>query len=84
MALWTLILWLVIGAAAGLLGRKFIGGIPPFGTVGDVILGIAGGVVGGYILALLGATGGGGIVGTFIAALLGALLLIWLSNKLKK
>ncbi len=84
MALWTLILWLIIGAAAGLLGRKLIGGAPPFGTAGDVILGLAGGVVGGYILALLGASGGVGVVGSFIAALLGALLLIWLSNKLKK
>lgn len=84
MALWTLIVWLAIGAAAGLLARGFIGGTPPFGKVGDVILGIAGAVVGGYLLALVGASGGGGIVGSFVTALLGALLLIWLSNKIKK
>jgi uncharacterized membrane protein YeaQ/YmgE (transglycosylase-associated protein family) len=54
--------------------------------VGDMILGIAGGVVGGYITALFGigagGTVGGGIV-TCLAALAGALLLVWLSNRLK-
>lgn len=84
MALWTLLVWVLIGAAAGIVGRKIIGGIPPFGTVGDVILGLAGGVVGGYLLAIVGASGGAGIIGSFITALLGALLLIWLSNRIKK
>ncbi|MEE9492172.1 MAG: GlsB/YeaQ/YmgE family stress response membrane protein [Gammaproteobacteria bacterium] len=83
MALWTLLVWLVIGAAAGLLARKIIGGNSPFGTIGDIILGCAGGVVGGYILAMAGAAGTAGIVGSFIAALLGALLLIWSAGKLK-
>ncbi|MEA3411644.1 MAG: GlsB/YeaQ/YmgE family stress response membrane protein [Pseudomonadota bacterium] len=84
MALWTLVVWVVIGAAAGLLARKILGGTPPFGTTGDVILGMAGSVVGGYIVALLGASGTGGIIGSFIAALAGALLLIWLSKLIKK
>jgi uncharacterized membrane protein YeaQ/YmgE (transglycosylase-associated protein family) len=84
MALWTLLVWVAIGAAAGILGRKILGGTPPFGTLGDVILGLAGGVVGGYLLALLGASGGGGIVGSFVTALIGALVLIWLTGKLKR
>lgn len=84
MALWTLIVWVAIGAAAGLLARRILGGTPPFGTIGDVILGMAGSVVGGYIVALLGASGTGGILGSFVAALAGALLLIWLSNLIKK
>jgi uncharacterized membrane protein YeaQ/YmgE (transglycosylase-associated protein family) len=83
-ALWTLIVWVAIGAAAGLLARRILGGTPPFGTIGNVILGMAGSVVGGYIVALLRAGGTGGIVGSFVAALAGALLLIWLSNLIKK
>ena len=84
MPAWSLIVWLVIGAIAGLVARNLLGGIPPFGKAGDVILGIAGGVVGGFLLALL-AVGGtvGGLIGTMISALVGALLLIWLSNFLK-
>jgi uncharacterized membrane protein YeaQ/YmgE (transglycosylase-associated protein family) len=84
MPAWSLFVWLAIGAVAGLLARNFIGGTPPFGKIGDIILGIAGGVVGGYILALAGVAGSvGGLIGTCITALIGALLLVWLSNRLK-
>jgi uncharacterized membrane protein YeaQ/YmgE (transglycosylase-associated protein family) len=81
MPAWSLIVWLVIGGVAGLAARGLIGGTPPFGKVGDIVLGIAGGVVGGFLLALtgIGATVGG-LIGTMVAALAGALLLIWLSN----
>jgi uncharacterized membrane protein YeaQ/YmgE (transglycosylase-associated protein family) len=48
MPTWALYVWLAIGAIAGLVARSFIGGTPPLGRVGDMILGIAGGVVGGY------------------------------------
>jgi uncharacterized membrane protein YeaQ/YmgE (transglycosylase-associated protein family) len=84
MPAWALFVWLAIGAIAGLLGRKVVGGVPPFGKIGDVILGIAGGVVGGYLLALLGVGGTlGGLLGTLATALIGAMLLIWSSNTLK-
>jgi uncharacterized membrane protein YeaQ/YmgE (transglycosylase-associated protein family) len=59
MPAWALLVWLAIGALAGLLARRVVGAVPPVGTAGDIILGIAGGVVGGYGLALLGIGGGG-------------------------
>ena len=86
MPAWSLLVWLVIGAIAGLIARSFIGGTPPFGKIGDMILGIAGGVVGGYGLALLGVGGSGtvgGLIVTCVAALAGALLLVWLSKIIK-
>ena len=86
MPAWSLFVWLAIGAIAGLIARGFIGGIPPFGKIGDMILGIAGGVVGGYVLALLGfgASGTvGGLIITCVAALGGALLLVWSSKLIK-
>ena len=86
MPAWSLLVWLAIGAISGLIARRLIGGTPPFGTIGDIILGIAGGVVGGYGVALLGVAGGGtvgGLLVTCIAALIGALLLVWLSNRIK-
>jgi uncharacterized membrane protein YeaQ/YmgE (transglycosylase-associated protein family) len=84
MPAWSLIVWLVIGAAAGLVARRAIGGTPPFGKVGDMVLGIAGGVVGGFLLALAGVGSTvGGLIGTMVAALVGAVVLIWLSNFIK-
>jgi uncharacterized membrane protein YeaQ/YmgE (transglycosylase-associated protein family) len=83
MALWTLLVWLGIGALAGMLAGKLMGGTTPFGLVGDIILGIVGGVLGGYILALLGFSGSGGIIGSFVVAVLGAMLLLWSARKIK-
>jgi uncharacterized membrane protein YeaQ/YmgE (transglycosylase-associated protein family) len=54
MPLWSLIVWLVIGAVAGAVARQVVGGVPPFGRIGDIVLGIAGGVVGGFLLAATG------------------------------
>ncbi len=85
MALWTLLVWLAVGAVAGILARKIMGGTSPFGLVGDMILGIAGGVVGGYLMALVGlGNTTGGLIATIITATLGAALLIWTTKFLKK
>jgi uncharacterized membrane protein YeaQ/YmgE (transglycosylase-associated protein family) len=82
MPAWPLSIWLALGAVAGLIVRRCVGGVPPFGIVGDAILGTAGGVLGGYGLALLGIGGGtvGGLFVTGIAALLGAVMLGALST----
>ncbi len=83
MPTWSLIVWLVIGGVAGLVARSFLGGTPPFGKIGDIVLGIAGAIVGGMVVATMVPGTTGGLLVTIITALLGALALIWLSNKLK-
>ncbi|WP_299871535.1 GlsB/YeaQ/YmgE family stress response membrane protein [uncultured Cocleimonas sp.] len=85
MALWTLIVWLVVGAIAGFLARKIMGGTSPFGLIGDMILGLAGGVVGGYLMALAGlGNTTGGLIATIITAIIGASILIWSTRFIKK
>jgi uncharacterized membrane protein YeaQ/YmgE (transglycosylase-associated protein family) len=49
----------------------------------DIVLGIVGAVVGGWLLGLLGIHAGG-FIGTIIVAIIGAVFLIWLSRLLKK
>jgi uncharacterized membrane protein YeaQ/YmgE (transglycosylase-associated protein family) len=76
---------LVVGAVAGLLARKIIGGTSPFGFIGDMLLGIAGGIVGGYLMALVGlGNTTGGLIATIITATIGAVFLIWTTKFLKK
>lgn len=82
MPLWALIVWLVIGGAAGFLAGNFMGANRPYGIPGDVGLGVVGSIAGGYLLSLLG-MGSSGMIGTFITAFVGALLLIWLVRKIK-
>jgi len=84
MPLWTLLVWLVIGAGAGFLAQKIMGGKSAMGLMGDLVLGLIGALVGGYGFALVGLGGNGGIVATFVVALVGALALIWVGRQLKK
>ncbi|MSP14621.1 MAG: GlsB/YeaQ/YmgE family stress response membrane protein [Chloroflexi bacterium] len=82
MPIWTLIVWLVIGAVAGYLASRIMGTPGPYGLVGDIVLGIVGGIVGGWILGLLGVSGDGGIIGSLITAVIGAMILLWLIRTL--
>ena len=84
MPVWALIVWLIIGAAAGFVAQKLMGGKSPGGLLGDLVLGILGAVVGGYGLSLIGLSGDGGLVATFVVALVGALFLIWVVRLIKK
>jgi uncharacterized membrane protein YeaQ/YmgE (transglycosylase-associated protein family) len=77
--LWVMIVGLIAGWAAGR-----IMGTGGYGPVIDILLGIAGGVVGGFLFHLFGLFSTGGIIPEIIIATVGAVILIWLSRKLKK
>jgi uncharacterized membrane protein YeaQ/YmgE (transglycosylase-associated protein family) len=70
----SFLMWLVIGALAGWLAGKIVHGYG-FGLLANIVIGILGAVVGGYILPQLGfipASAGG----DFVAATLGAVILL--------
>jgi uncharacterized membrane protein YeaQ/YmgE (transglycosylase-associated protein family) len=57
--------WIIVGLIAGwLAGQVMKGG--GYGTLVDIILGILGGIVGGWIFGLLGIWPGGGMIGSII------------------
>ena len=75
-------LWfIIVGAVAGWLAGKFIQG-SGFGFLMNLFIGIAGGVLGGWLFSLLGIAAGG-ILGSIITAFVGAVLLLWIVNKAK-
>jgi uncharacterized membrane protein YeaQ/YmgE (transglycosylase-associated protein family) len=68
------IAWLVMGLVAGwLAGLVMKGG--GYGIVVDIIIGLIGAVIGGYVFGLLD-PGGIGFLGSMVVAFLGACLLI--------
>ena len=78
---WTILIWMLIGAFAGVATRKLIGGDPPFGMVGDVVLGTVGGAVGGVLIAIAGGAASlVWLIGSVMTAVLGGALLIWLAS----
>ncbi len=79
----ALIIWLLIGAAAGwLAGQVMSGG--GFGLVGDIIVGIVGAFIAGWLFPRLGFSLGGGILGDIIAAAIGAIILLFILRLVKR
>ena len=50
----------------------------------DIILGILGGIVGGWVFGLLGLSSGGGMIGSIIVAFVGAVILVGITRLLKR
>ena len=77
-----LIWWVIVGLIAGWAAGQIMKG-GGYGVVVDILLGMVGGVVGGWLLGLLGVHAGG-LIGSIIVAIIGAVFLIWLSRLIKK
>jgi uncharacterized membrane protein YeaQ/YmgE (transglycosylase-associated protein family) len=78
-----LIEWLVVGLIAGwLAGQVMKGG--GYGPLVDLLLGMAGGVLGGWIFRLVGFFPASGILGAIIVAFIGAVILGALSRAFKR
>lgn len=69
------VVWfLLIGVAAGWLGGRIMKG-GGFGIIGDLIVGVIGALVGGYLFSAMGIQGNGKL-GALVTATVGAIVLI--------
>jgi uncharacterized membrane protein YeaQ/YmgE (transglycosylase-associated protein family) len=71
----SLIAWLVIGAVAGWLAGTFVKG-GGFGLLGDIVVGIIGAFIGGWLAGVLHIQVGGGWISSILTAAVGAILLL--------
>ncbi len=72
----SIIWFLLIGIAAGwLAGQVMRGG--GFGLVGDLIVGVVGALLGGFLFGVLGLSADG-LIGSLVTATVGAIALLWL------
>jgi uncharacterized membrane protein YeaQ/YmgE (transglycosylase-associated protein family) len=75
--------WLIVDGVAGLLaGLVMKGG--GYGVVADIILGILGAILGGWIFGMLGLGAGGGMIGSIVVAFIGACILIGITRMIKR
>ena len=73
--LWHWLVWGLIGAVAGWLAGVVMKG-SGYGCIGNVVLGMIGSLIGGFVFRLLGLGPGGGFLGSVITGFVGAVLLI--------
>ncbi len=77
--------WLIIGGLAGWIASKIMGTDAQMGTIANIIVGIIGGVGGGYLMSMFGKTGINGFsIHSFLVALLGSVILLWIVKLLKR
>lgn len=76
--IWFLLVGLIAGWLAGVLVKG--GG---FGVIGDIVVGVIGAVIGGFLFGSAG-IGAGGFLGSIIVATIGAVILIFLLRLIRR
>jgi uncharacterized membrane protein YeaQ/YmgE (transglycosylase-associated protein family) len=80
----TFLTWIIVGLIAGVLASMVMGGTG-YGLIGDIIIGIVGAFVGGWIFSALGvASPLGGLAGTILVAFIGAVVLLFLIRLVRR
>jgi uncharacterized membrane protein YeaQ/YmgE (transglycosylase-associated protein family) len=74
LSLSNVIWWLIVGLIAGFLASLVMRG-GGYGIVGDIVVGLIGAFLGGWLAGLLG-IGSFGLIGTIVVAFIGACILL--------
>jgi uncharacterized membrane protein YeaQ/YmgE (transglycosylase-associated protein family) len=78
-----LLIWLVIGAIAGVIAGTIVKG-GGFGLFGDIVVGIIGAFVGGWLLPRLGVHLGDGLVPVIASATIGSVVLLLVLRMIRR
>lgn len=84
--LWSIISWIIVGGLAGWIASMIMGKNAQMGLVANVLAGVIGAFVVGFLVSLF--TSGGGMpeafsIWGFVAAIIGACLLIFIVSAVK-
>lgn len=79
-----LLTWLIVGLIAGVLASLVMGGTG-YGLIGDIIIGIVGAFVGGWLFTSLGVNSPfGGLAGVIFVAFIGAVVLLFVLRLIRR
>ncbi|WP_408068671.1 GlsB/YeaQ/YmgE family stress response membrane protein [Williamsia herbipolensis] len=76
--------YIIIGGLAGWIASKFMGTDAQMGIVLNVVVGVIGAFLGGFLLSFAFDTASGGWFFTFLTALLGSVILLFIVKRLRK
>jgi uncharacterized membrane protein YeaQ/YmgE (transglycosylase-associated protein family) len=75
--------YIIIGGLAGWIGSKIVKGSGS-GILMDIVIGIVGALIGGFLLSFFFDTASGGWFFTFFTALLGSVILLWIVGMVRR
>jgi uncharacterized membrane protein YeaQ/YmgE (transglycosylase-associated protein family) len=67
--------WIIVGLISGAIAARVVAG-RGFGCIADIVVGVAGAIIGGFVLSLFGVTGTFGFWGSIVVAFIGAAVLL--------
>jgi uncharacterized membrane protein YeaQ/YmgE (transglycosylase-associated protein family) len=67
--------WIIVGLISGAIAARVVAG-RGFGCIADIVVGVAGAIIGGFVLGLLGVSGTFGFWGSIVVAFIGAAVLL--------
>ncbi|KQR99559.1 hypothetical protein ASG12_01745 [Williamsia sp. Leaf354] len=76
--------YIIIGGLAGWIASKFMGTDAQMGIVLNVVVGVIGAFLGGFLLSFAFDTASGGWFFTFLTALIGSVILLFIVKRLRK
>lgn len=75
--MWSIIVWIIIGGLAGWAASAVVSKEGSRGLLGNIILGVIGGLLGGFLFEILGGSGITGLnVWSFLVAFAGAVAIL--------
>ena len=78
-----IILWIIFGAIAGW-GASMFMGTSNQGTISDIVMGIIGSIVGGFLMNLIGKSGVTGFnLYSLMVAVIGAVVVIYVGRRMR-
>lgn len=81
----SIILWIIFGALAGWIASMIMGTNEEQGAVGNIVVGIAGALIGGFLFNLFGASGVGDFdLYSLLVAIIGASVLLWIVKAMSR
>jgi len=76
-----LLVWIIVGLVAGFLASHFVKG-GGYGLIGDLIVGLLGAVIGGFLVGLF-VHETVGLLGSIVVAFIGAVILLFVVRQVK-
>ena len=78
----SIVAWIILGLIAGFIGSKIVNHTGS-GLIMDIVLGVVGAMVGGFLFSFFGAAGVTGFnIYSMIVAVVGAVVVLWLYHML--